>query len=105
MAAAEALLVLSEPHRREILDLLLVRSRSVGELVSGTGLSQSGTSKHLRVLRDVGLVESRVHGKQRIYKLRAEPLRELDNWLAPYRRLWSASLDRLGAELDRRKGK
>ena len=105
MPTTDALVALSEPHRREILDLLLDKSLSVGEIVDGTGLSQSGTSKHLRVLRDVGLVRSRVHGKQRIYEIRAEPLRDIDDWLAPYRRLWSASLDRLGAELDRRKAK
>lgn len=100
MEVAQVFGVLAEPHRRQILELLLERPRAVGELVAGVGLSQPGTSKHLRVLRDCGLVRSRIDGARRVYEVRAEPLRALDEWLAPYRRLWSASLDRLQRALD-----
>jgi DNA-binding transcriptional ArsR family regulator len=92
--------VLAEPTRRRILDLLLERPRPVGELVERLGLSQPGTSKHLRALRDAGLVRVRKDAQQRWYELRAEPLTEIDEWLQPYRRLWSASLDALERHLD-----
>ena len=92
--------VLSEPRRRQILDLLLERPRAVGELVEELQISQPGTSKHLRVLRDAGLVRARKDGRRRLYELRAEPLAELDAWLEPYRRLWTARLDDLEAHLD-----
>jgi DNA-binding transcriptional ArsR family regulator len=101
VAREHAFAVLAEPNRRLILDLLLEQPRSVGELVRRTGLSQPGTSKHLKVLRDVGLVHARVAGQQRVYEVNADPLREIDTWLAPYRRLWSASLARLEQQLDR----
>ena len=91
--------VLAEPNRRRILDLLLVE-RPVGDLVEGTGLSQPAVSKHLRVLREAGLVEVRPVAQRRLYRVRPEPLRALDEWLAPYRRLWSARLDALEAHLD-----
>ena len=94
--------VLAEPSRREILDLLRERERSVGELVSGVGLSQPGVSKHLRVLREAGLVGVRVDRQRRLYHLRPEPLGEVDAWLEPYRRLWSGRLDALEAHLERR---
>jgi DNA-binding transcriptional ArsR family regulator len=97
-----ALDVLAEPRRRELLDLLLQAPRPVGELVAATELSQPGVSKHLRVLRDAGLVEARVDGQRRVYAVRAEPLVELDEWLAPYRRLWARHLDALQHHLDRR---
>jgi DNA-binding transcriptional ArsR family regulator len=97
---AATLDVLAEPTRRRILDLLLERSRPVGELVVELGASQPATSKHLRVLRDAGLVDVRPEGQRRIYALRPEPLAELDAWLEPYRRLWSTSLDRLERHLD-----
>ena len=96
------LVALAEPTRRRILDLLLDEPRSVGALVSALGLSQPGVSKHLRVLRDVGLVAVRPAGQQRIYALRTEPLAEIDAWLAPYRRTWSERLDALQRSLDRR---
>ena len=89
--------VLAEPSRRQILDLLRERERSVGELVEQLRLSQPGVSKHLRVLRDAGLVDVRVDAQRRWYQLRAEPLVEVDAWLEPYRRLWSKSLDALEA--------
>src|SRR2546429_9073038 len=87
--AATTFDVLAEPRRRDILDLLRVRERSVGELVEGVSLSQPGVSKHLRVLREAGLVEVRVEAQRRWYRVRAEPLAEIDAWLAPYRRVWA----------------
>lgn len=92
--------VLAEPTRRRILDLLLERPRPVGELVERLGLTQPGTSKHLRVLREAGLVRVRQDAQRRWYELRPEPLAEIDQWLSPYRRLWSGSLDRLEQHLD-----
>lgn len=91
---------LAEPTRRRILDLLLERPRPVGELVERLGLSQPGTSKHLRALRDAGLVRVRKDAQQRWYELRPEPLTEIDEWLRPYRKLWAASLDALERHLD-----
>ncbi len=92
--------VLAEPSRRRILDLLLERPRLVGELTDQLGLSQPGTSKHLRVLREAGLVRVRPEAQRRWYELRPEPLEELDAWLAPYRRLWADRLDALERHLD-----
>lgn len=92
--------VLAEPSRRRILDLLRDQERSVGELVDATALSQPGVSKHLRVLREAGLVEVRQDAQRRFYGLRPEPLAEVDAWLAPYRRLWSRRLDALERHLD-----
>lgn len=91
---------LAEPTRRRILDLLLERPRLVGELTAQLGLSQPGTSKHLRVLREAGLVQVRAEAQRRWYELRPEPLAELDGWLAPYRRLWADRLDALERHLD-----
>ncbi|SHN44630.1 transcriptional regulator, ArsR family [Cryptosporangium aurantiacum] len=92
--------MLAEPTRRRILDLLLERPRPVGELVEQLGLSQPGTSKHLKVLRDAGLVRVRQDAQRRWYELAPGPLAEIDAWLTPYRRLWSRSLDDLEAHLD-----
>jgi DNA-binding transcriptional ArsR family regulator len=92
--------VLAEPARRRILDLLLERPRPVGELVEQLGLTQPGTSKHLRVLREAGLVEVRPQAQQRVYALNPAPLAELDEWLEPYRRLWAERLDALERHLD-----
>jgi len=92
--------VLADPIRRRILDLLLERPRPVGELVEQLGLTQPGTSKHLRVLREAGLVQVRQDAQRRWYELRPEPLTEIDAWLKPYRRLWTASLDALERRLD-----
>jgi DNA-binding transcriptional ArsR family regulator len=92
--------VLAEPSRREILDLLRERERSVGELVQQLAMSQPGVSKHLRVLRDAGLVVVRPDAQRRWYRLRAEPLAEIDEWLGPYRRFWSGRLDALQRHLD-----
>lgn len=92
--------VVAEPTRRRILDLLRERSRPVGELVGLSGLSQPLVSKHLRVLRDAGLVRVRQDAQRRWYELRPEPLAELDAWLAPYRRLWAGRFDALERHLD-----
>lgn len=92
--------VLAEPKRRELLDLLRDGERPVGELVTRLRLSQPAVSKHLRVLRDAGLVEVRPDAQRRLYRLRPEPLTEIDAWLAPYRELWSRSLDRLESHLE-----
>ena len=92
--------VLADPNRRAVLELLLERPRAVGELVDRLGLSQPGTSKHLRVLREAGLVKVRTEAQRRVYALQPRPLAELDAWLAPYRRLWSESLDALERHLD-----
>jgi DNA-binding transcriptional ArsR family regulator len=87
---------LAEPMRRRILDLLRERPRLVGELAELLEISQPGASKHLRVLRDVGLVSVRQDAQRRWYELRPEPLAEIDTWLASYRHLWEANFDRLG---------
>ncbi|HEX4281268.1 MAG TPA: metalloregulator ArsR/SmtB family transcription factor [Solirubrobacteraceae bacterium] len=92
---------LADPHRRAMLELLRESPRPVGDLVARTGLTQPGTSKHLRVLRDAGLVISRTEGQQRIYALDLRPLAELDAWLDPYRQVWERSLDALERHLDR----
>jgi DNA-binding transcriptional ArsR family regulator len=92
--------VLAEPARRRILDLLLDRPRLVGDIAAELGLSQPGTSKHLRVLREAGLVRVRRDAQRRWYELRAEPLAEVDAWLAPYRTRWEASLDAPERHLD-----
>lgn len=101
MAVSVAFEVLAEPHRRDILDLLRVGERPVGELVALLDLAQPAVSKHLRVLRDAGFVEVRADAQRRLYRLRSAPLQAVDAWLAPYRRLWSERLDDLEAVLDR----
>jgi len=99
-AVATTFDVLAEPARRQILDLLRERAHAVGELVELVGLSQPGVSKHLRVLREAGLVSVRRDAQRRWYQLRAEPLAEVDAWLEPYRRLWADRLDALDRHLD-----
>jgi len=103
MPALAALQVLAEPRRLAILDLLRDGERPVGELVHRLGVSQPAVSEHLRVLKDAGLVEARVEAQRRLYRIRAEPLAELDDWLASYRQLWTTHLDRLEDHLDRRR--
>jgi DNA-binding transcriptional ArsR family regulator len=97
---ASTLEVLAEPNRRRILDLLLAGERPVGRLVEETDLSQPSVSKHLRVLRDAGLVEVRSEAQLRVYRLRADPLRAVDEWLLPYRRLWASRLNALEGHLE-----
>jgi DNA-binding transcriptional ArsR family regulator len=92
--------VLAEPARRQILDLIRDEERPVGDLVERVGLSQPGVSKHLRLLREAGLVEVRVDAQRRLYRVRAEPLAEIDAWLEPYRRLWAGRLDQLERHLN-----
>ena len=96
--------VLAEPRRRQILDLVRVGECSVNELVALLGMNQPAVSKHLRVLRDAGLVRVRVDEQRRLYRLSPAPLRELDRWLAPYRAAWGASLDKLERHLDQMTG-
>jgi DNA-binding transcriptional ArsR family regulator len=91
---------LAEPNRRQILDLLRDGERSVNELVERLTLSQPGVSKHLKVLREAGLVAVRVDGKRRLYALLPQPLAEVDAWLEPYRALWSGRLDALQRHLE-----
>lgn len=93
--------VLAEPRRREILDLLRGGERPVGELVEQLALSQPAVSKHLKVLRDAGLVDVRQDAQRRWYRLRPAPLAEIDAWLEPYRDLWRDRLDALESHLDR----
>ncbi|MEU8849136.1 metalloregulator ArsR/SmtB family transcription factor [Streptomyces sp. NPDC048564] len=100
MADVSLWTALSDPHRRAIVALLLERPRPVGEIVEASGLSQPSTSKHLKVLREAGLVQVRQDAQRRVYALDPAPIAELDAWLAPYRRLWNTSLDRLGRRLD-----
>jgi DNA-binding transcriptional ArsR family regulator len=106
-----AFAIIAEPSRRAILSLLATAERSVGDIEAQLRLSQPSVSKHLRVLREGGFVESRVDRQRRLYRIRPEPLMELDAWLAPFRRYWSAHVDALERHLDRmnpaprRKGK
>lgn len=95
--------VLAEPHRRAILDLLRWGEQPVGALVDQLDLSQPAVSKHLRVLRQAGLVETRTDAQRRMYRIRPQPLAELDAWLGGYRELWEAHLDRLEVHLERRR--
>jgi DNA-binding transcriptional ArsR family regulator len=92
--------VVAEPNRRAILGLLLGSERSVGEIERALRLSQPSVSKHLRVLREAGFVESRIEAQRRVYRLRPEPLMELDEWLVPFRRFWSKHVDALERHLD-----
>jgi DNA-binding transcriptional ArsR family regulator len=92
--------VLAEPNRRRILDLLLVEERSVGDIVAELGLGQPGVSKHLRVLREAGVVEARTDAQRRVYRLRPERLQEIDEWLTPYREAWNRRLGALERHLD-----
>ena len=93
--------ILAEPNRRAILSLLLSPERSVGEVERELRLSQPSVSKHLRVLREAGFVESRIEAQRRLYRLRPEPLMEFDAWLIPFRRFWSKHVDALEQHLDR----
>jgi DNA-binding transcriptional ArsR family regulator len=96
--------VLAEPRRRQILDLVRAGECSVNELVAILEMNQPAVSKHLRVLREAGLVRVRVDEQRRLYRLSPAPLLELDRWLAPYRAAWGASLDKLERHLDQMTG-
>lgn len=96
-----AFAILAEPNRRALLSLLATSERSVGELERRLRMPQPSVSKHLRVLREAGFVEARVEAQRRVYRLRPEPLMEVDSWLAPFRRFWSDRVDALERHLDR----
>lgn len=91
---------LADPTRRRVLDALRRGERQVNDLVEEVGIQQSGVSRHLRILHEAGFVAMRPDGQRRLYSLKAEPFRELDAWLADYRQLWEARLDRFGAALE-----
>ncbi|HLH62592.1 MAG TPA: metalloregulator ArsR/SmtB family transcription factor [Ktedonobacteraceae bacterium] len=93
--------IIAEPNRRAILSLLVSSQQSVGEIGRQLHMSQPTVSKHLRVLREAGFVEATVDAQRRLYRLKPEPLQEVDAWLAPFRRFWSAHLDALERHLDR----
>ena len=97
--------IIAEPNRRAILGLLASSERSVGEIERRLKMPQTSVSKHLRVLRDAGFVEARVEAQRRVYRIRPEPLQEVDEWLAQFRRFWSTHVDALERHLDRMKGK
>ena len=103
MAQAALFQTLAEPRRLAILELLRERERPVGELVTHLGLSQPAVSKHLRILKEAGLVDVRAEAQRRLYRIRPEPLADLDQWLAAYRQLWTTHLDRLEQHLDQRR--
>ena len=93
--------IIAEPNRRAILGLLASSERSVGEIERELRMPQTSVSKHLRVLRAAGFVEARAEAQRRVYRIRPEPLMEVDAWLAPFRRLWTAHVDALERHLDR----
>jgi DNA-binding transcriptional ArsR family regulator len=93
--------IIAEPNRRAILSLLASSERSVSEIESSLRIPQPSVSKHLRVLREAGFVEARIAAQRRLYRIKPEPLKEVDAWLAPFRRFWSAHLDALERHLDR----
>jgi DNA-binding transcriptional ArsR family regulator len=93
--------IIAEPNRRAILNLLVSSHQSVGDIERKLRMPQPTVSKHLRVLRDAGFVESTVDAQRRLYRLKPEPLQELDAWLAPFRKTWSAHVDALERHLDR----
>jgi len=92
---------LADPTRRSIVEALRYGERQVNDIVEQTSIHQSGVSRHLRILQEAGFVSVRPEGQRRLYRLRPEPFRELENWLAQYRNLWEARLDRLGAALEK----
>jgi DNA-binding transcriptional ArsR family regulator len=96
-----AFAIIAEPSRRALLNLLATSDRSVGELQRQLRMAQPSVSKHLRVLREAGFVESRVDAQRRVYRLRPEPFLEVESWLATFRRFWSAHVDALERHLDR----
>ena len=100
-AVLSSFAIIAEPNRRAILGLLVSSERSVGEIEDRLQMPQTSVSKHLRILREAGFVESRVEAQRRVYRIRPEPLMEVDAWLAPFRRFWSGHVDALERHLDR----
>lgn len=94
--------ILADPTRRRVLEALRGGEHPVGEVVARAGIHQSGVSRHLRILHEAGFVSVRPEGQRRLYALKAEPFRDLDRWLSPYRKLWEARLDRFGAALEQK---
>lgn len=94
---------LADPTRRRVLEALRFGERQVGDIVEEAGIHQSGVSRHLRILSEAGFVSMRPDGQRRLYALKPEPFRELDDWLAQYRGLWEQRLDRFGAALEARR--
>jgi DNA-binding transcriptional ArsR family regulator len=94
---------LADPSRRLVVEALRNGEQQVSDIVERVGIHQSGVSRHLRILREGGFVSKRAHGQRRLYSLRPEPFRELDRWLAQYRGLWEARLDRFGAALEKQR--
>jgi DNA-binding transcriptional ArsR family regulator len=101
VAMESSFAIIAEPNRRAILSLLVSSEQSVGEIERQLQMPQTSVSKHLRVLREAGFVESRVDAQRRVYRIRPEPLMEVDAWLAPFRRFWAAHVDALERHLDR----
>jgi DNA-binding transcriptional ArsR family regulator len=101
MAMESSFAIIAEPNRRAILSMLLSSERSVGDIERKLRLSQPSVSKHLRVLRDAGFVASRIEAQRRLYRLKPEPLMELDEWLVPFRRFWSKHVDALEKHLNK----
>ena len=102
----DAFQTLADPTRRRIVEALREGERQVNDIVERAGIHQSGVSRHLRILHEAGFVSARPVGQRRLYSLRPEPFRQLDQWLAQYRGLWEARLDRLGDALEeKRKGR
>jgi len=93
--------IIAEPNRRAILSLLVSSEQSVGEIERRLRMTQPTVSKHLRVLRNAGFVEATVDAQRRVYRLKPEPLQEVEAWLAPFRQFWSAHVDALERHLDR----
>ena len=101
MESTSSFAILAEPSRRAILSQLASSERSVGELEHRLRMPQTSVSKHLRILREAGFVEARVDAQRRVYRIRPEPLMEVDAWLEPFRRFWTARVDALERHLDR----
>lgn len=99
----DAFQTLADPTRRRVVEALCQGERQVNDLVAAVGIHQSGVSRHLKILLEAGFVRVRPEGQRRLYSLRPDPFQEIDAWLANYRRLWEARLDRFGAALDARK--
>lgn len=93
---------LADPTRRRIVEVLCDGEQQVGDVVARAGVDQSGVSRHLRILSEAGFVSMRPDGQRRLYALKPEPFRALDDWLSPYRALWEARLNRFGAALERK---